>query len=761
MNKQMHAILILVGFLQITGLTQTAESSIKANLPISVRIKEEQTHLMKLKALIESNPETAKDDYIRLGIIIGERFIARMKTGGPDGNQTDDWTSLQVDELKSVLNDTELRIRQIVTKRIKPVTVPNPTSGTVKISDGLLYADTKTSGNAKIKQQPVFFYGYGVFKQTADDMSSLRNIGVTLISQERGPSTMHPDGSLNDDGNKITILETLKSAAKYGIKVDLLLSPHYFPQWAIDQSPDVIPVVNSGFPNLNINHPKVREVIRKWLEAIIPTIKDEPALFSVCLANEPTSHIAGREPYTRQKWVDYLKKQHRSIEALNTLYGTKYESFDDVPPGTMAVSDVGSKRAYYDWIRFDQSSFAEWFQWMNDIVKKQAPNLPTHIKVNAPIFFVRELVMDSGVDPELLSRITDLAGNDCEVYSPEGGSYPHDKGVLDRSFAYNWQVQELWYDLLHSFANKPVINSENHFIVDNSPAVTIPANHTRSVLWQGALHHCAASTLWLWEEPSENPFKGSIYLRPANMFAAGRTMLDMNRLAPELAAINQAKPKIALLYSMPSVIWEQNYFVGQQVGDKLDVVKKVYTALTFLGQPVTFVSERQLAEGSAAKVDWIIIPNATLVEDTTIKALDEFAAKGGKVLMAGKDCLAWDEYERPRKLPNRLANALHVNPASDDRTLMADISSILTSGGVSLTSLNDVKDGKRALCVEYRVVHYHNGALIPMTNISPEQQSVKLDIHGSAVDLLTNETIDLNKINLDPMSPRLLLVRKK
>ena len=32
----------------------------------------------------------------------------------------------------------------------------------------------------------------------------------------------------------------------------------------------------------------------------------------------------------------------------------------------------------------------------------------------------------------------------------------------DKDFMYHWQVQEMCYDLLHSFNNQPVFNSENH-----------------------------------------------------------------------------------------------------------------------------------------------------------------------------------------------------------------------------------------------------------------------------------------------------------
>ena len=234
-----------------------------------------------------------------------------------------------------------------------------------------------------------------------------------------------------------------------------------------------------------------------------------------------------------------------------------------------------------------------------------------------------------GVDPELICQATDLAG--CDAYAFPGGGY-----------AYDWLGHEFFYDLLHSFRGQSVFNSENHLIPDGSDSSHIPLNHTRSVLWQDGLHHQGSTTIWVWQMGVDQGLGGSIYFRPANIFGAGRAMLDLNRLAPEVTAINHARPRVALLYSPPSIFWQEKY---------RGTICSLYTALNFMGEAATFVSERQLAAGAAPKIDWLIAPNATHSLDTTQSALLAFKNSGGRILLAGKGCLSRDEYRPPAAQP--------------------------------------------------------------------------------------------------------------
>ena len=113
--------------------------------------------------------------------------------------------------------------------------------------------------------------------------------------------------------------------------------------------------------NFNIDHPKAKEVIEKWTHTIAPQMKDKPALFSVCLSNEPVYSESGRNPQSKPLWAEYLKKQHATTQAVNELYGTKYSSFDEVPvPPIGFPKEQGARRVYYDWVRFNQQHFADW-----------------------------------------------------------------------------------------------------------------------------------------------------------------------------------------------------------------------------------------------------------------------------------------------------------------------------------------------------------------------------------------------------------------
>ena len=79
--------------------------------------------------------------------------------------------------------------------------------------------------------------------------------------------------------------------------------------------------------------------------------------------------------------------------------------------------------------------------------------------------------------------------------------------TASKEFMYHWQVEEMGYDLLHSFRNQPVFNSENHPIPNATGQYEYPMRHTRAVMWQGGLHHMGASTTWVWEQAKEDSLR--------------------------------------------------------------------------------------------------------------------------------------------------------------------------------------------------------------------------------------------------------------
>jgi hypothetical protein len=663
--------------------------------------------------------QNTNNAYIRLGKSLAQRFIGFAKTGGPNGQMSKAWIKLQLDEIAQVLDETE----KLAQKNSPLLDWMPPKLGKVKVKNGTFYNQGR----------PYYFYGYGHFDSVITDLPNFPALGVSLIQDARaGPSSMNADGTLGEGA--LAVVQGFDLAAQCGVRDDFLLSPHYYPAWG--WVPD-LPSGGIGF-NFNIFHPKAKAVIEKWTAEMAERIKDKPALHSVCLANEPDYSASGRDKYTRPLFIDYLKEKHHSLDRLNALYGTAYTNFNQavVPPCAMPA-ETGAQRAYYDWTCFNKKMFADWHAWLGSILKAHGVKAPTHTKICVFETMDRDKV-SWGVDPELMCHATDLAG--CDAYAFYAW---HDGG-----YAYNWRGHELFYDLLHSFRGQPVFNSENHIGTDGQDNAHIPMNHTRSVLWQDGLHHQGSTTIWVWEMSTDPGLVGSIYFRPINIYGASRAMLDLNRLSAEVTAINNARPRVALFYSQPSIFWQEKY---------KGTLFSLYAALSFMGEPITFVSERQLAAGTAAKVDWLIVPDATHILDTTTKALAAFKKSGGKILLVGKDCLSRDEYDRP--LPS-VPDYPAIELGGDDRATADLLRAALHP--LQTAELRESPAGPPAFGIEFRVVPMGRATLVPMNNFNNDARTVTLSKWAGrqALDLINGETVDLKAISLEPMVPRLLRISR-
>ena len=326
---------------------------------------------------------------------------------------------------------------------------------------------------------------------------------------------------------------------------------------------------------------------------------------------------------------------------------------------------------------------------MNGIVKSIDPKAMTHVKSLVPHTFDQSQ-MCLGVDPELMCDFTDIAGCDNFV-------------GFDNSTLTAWPNLEFYYDWLNSFRHQPVFNSELHFIPDGFPPQHIPGENSRAIVWQGVLHHLGASTIWVWNEPGPG-LLGSIYLRPANIFGVSEALLDANRLSREVTLINRAKPRVALLYSQPSIFWEAGYG-GAIMG--------LHAQLKYAGEKVTFVSERQLAAGAVPKLDVILTSRATHVADATVEGLRNFAGAGGKVIFCGDDDLKFDEYHRPRALPAELSECARSGEGG-----FGDVCGDVAGCGIGSRPLKNFKTGADVSGVEYRIVEDGDAKLVPLMNFN-------------------------------------------
>ena len=106
-----------------------------------------------------------------------------------------------------------------------------------------------------IVDRPVFFIGYGHFNQVRHDIEKFPGYGANIIQFEVGPSDLFPkEGVISD----VAVRQTralLDRAARAGVAVNLLISPHYMPQWMLDKYPDMR-AKREGFLQDSLHAPK-------------------------------------------------------------------------------------------------------------------------------------------------------------------------------------------------------------------------------------------------------------------------------------------------------------------------------------------------------------------------------------------------------------------------------------------------------------------------------------------------------------------------
>lgn len=532
------------------------------------------------------------------------------------------------------------------------------------------------------------------------------------------------------------IVKVLEHASESDVAVNLLLSPHYFPSWAKEIWPELKSSATE-FIQFNFDSPKARQIMRDYLLTVIPMVKDYPSLHSITLTNEPVYASNKDAAYHLPKFQLYLKDVYKGgIRELNDVYGTNYGSFEDV---RMPI-EYSATPAYYDWYKFNNQLFTGWHQWMADIIHEIAPDLPVKAKVMNGI-----LGGDTwGIDFEMMSDLSQINGNDASNYLSNGK-----RGHLR---------ENMFYDFQSSLKRAPIFNSEHHIIPDGDHHyIPEQEEHVKTLLWQGAIHGRSASTLWVWDRTYDNSSvtAGSIMHRPDVAATVGETTLDLNRLVDEVSAFQADKPRVAILYSMPAVLYEVR-------NDYPDSIRSLYEGLSLSGVKVGFITEKQLKEGKTDPFKMILVPKQRYLEDGTLESLNDYAKAGGKLAVIGDDSLQLNERSQPLN-PSLRSSVLDKAAVLDttwgagqlkewfiNEPVYQQINSVVLIDEATKKSVSDI---------EWRSVQHNGKWLVNMANYGESAQTVSVYVNGrkveQAVNLLDGIPVE-DTIHLLPRTMKLL-----
>ncbi len=673
----------------------------------------------------------------RVTLTVLDNFIPWVESDLRDDKVDRAWDTVCLLEQMAAREGT--RVGAIVSGEESDFSVPRYVTSKLEISHAQTLG-TRRFPDGKTDRGPVFFTGYGHFGQVRRDIEKFPGYGCNIFQIEFGPSSVLPSETTVSDRAIKEFVALCDRAAQSNVAVNLLLSPHYFPQWALEKWPH-LGECQGGFFKYCVHDPAARAVLEKSLRHVIPRIQGHPALHSVCLSNEPLCVDLQHCQVTAKAWPAWLERRHGTVAILNGRWGTAYADFASIP---VPKPEFASTPSCLDFVRFNCETFAEFHRWMADVVHSMAPGLPVHAKIMMGAHFQKSLHGFWSIDPERFSALSQYNGNDAyNMFAKDGALWNN-----------GWRHCQAGYDFQRSMSDLPVFNSENHLIVDRELDV-IPPAHLYEALWQNALHGQSSTTIWVWERSNDyvGDTAGSILHRPDCVEAVGRCALDLNRLAPEVAALQNLAPAVTLLWSPSSEV------LGSDHDHHLGLV---YEAANFLGQPLGFVTEEKLAAYARtgvvprplASTRVLILPQVTHLPDEARSGLDKLRAAGVRVVVYG-DAPTKNDYNQLRE-----AGGFETLPkAADSDKLFA----LLTekSRDWQLPSALQLVDtsGKPVFGVEIRSAPYGDGLVASVCNHLREPQTITLTgvVNKTLTDLITGKRLGATFL-AEPMIPLLLRV---
>jgi len=548
------------------------------------------------------------------------------------------------------------------------------------------------------------------WSEPIEDIPILSRYGFNCSGIEMGPMGVLVGHHIYADASVDRVKKALERAEEHGTSLMLLLSPHYFPQWARKAYPEVNGCGN-GFISYCLESPNARAVVEDFLRYLIPAIKDSPALNSYCLANEYT--YQGYCDYTQKRFRERMKTQYGTIGALNDAWASQYRDFDEITVTDQIAKDPDAAEAFrYDWFTFHYERSAEFLSWMKSVIRTIDKKTPVHVKTLPWAFGAGEYV--HGVDREAINEFSEINGCDSWTWKTDAKGY---------SMA--WVEPTMNYDLLRSLGpEKPTFNTEDHLLGDNSGQY-VPYSHIYAGLWQQALHGGPNYTLWVWARNEADPtLAKNLWTRPMCTEAAAHASLDFIKNADLVTALGRVRPQVRILYSFPSIILDDPVHVADS--------SRVYESLYFQDIPVGFATEKQIQKkalrGKQTKL--LIVPSAKHVQEDTCRAILDYAKRGGTVVLTG-DALARDEHGRTRDLSAlkqllATGRVTQLPTQKDPRVYRDQFASLLDRSGVERIYRGRVKEDPTSRGIVLRPVKHRGKDYVFMMNVLHEPRTVSV-----------------------------------
>ncbi len=580
---------------------------------------------------------------------------------------------------------------------------------------------TIQNGGFYVDERPVYLFGIALDADAPleDQLQRLQRYGLNFSVKTMPVS----DSSVTLIAELEAALDAVKAA---GIALAVQFNQEHVVGAIMDQWPELL---DTGF--VNMAHTEFSSLYADRLIAMASALNNKPIVVCASVARGPQFKYDGEE--VRQHFISRVEERYPDRIELNRLWRSHLADYDEITIwGEHPEYRYQNRRAYqYEWQTFHRELITLALARLEQDLAEYAPSVPTTVTLPNSAFSTGETRYD--VNREAVAAMMDLHG--CSAASGPG----------ETLYAMSYPLPQAYYTLMRSYApSKPVMNFAGDIELDGVHSSAERGALTRSAVWEAVMSGVNGLAL---------PARSAVPECPEALAAFVFAARDINRLAPVVAAFQQAPPEIAILFSEASKIMDDGI-------PHLESAKFAFEGASFAGFTIRFITESQINAGALSAIRVLILPETMAVSDATFELLSQFVDDGGTVARVGTP-IPYNERGHSRNDVIRSTSStvlvrgmnlpteyLHAMDAAQDSGALPEIARPINAFGYPL-------EGVRSRYVEYEGDGY-------LYIINLRRNPVTCNITGvsnSGRDLIQGRDIVFPRV-LPPLEPMLIRMER-
>lgn len=222
-----------------------------------------------------------------------------------------------------------------------------------------------------------YYHEYQPTPRLAEDMRLMKEAGFSVIRVgESVWSTWEPENGVFELD---WLQPVLDAASDHGIRVILGTPTYAVPLWLARLYPEINVQRRTGEPmgwgarqEIDYSHPAFLFHAERVIRKILARYADHPSVIGFQVDNEPGNEIFAN-PQVFQRFVDHLRSQYGTVEALNEEWGLTYWSHRLSTWADLWTPD-GNAQPQYDlaWRTFQAELTTSFISWQAELVREYA-----------------------------------------------------------------------------------------------------------------------------------------------------------------------------------------------------------------------------------------------------------------------------------------------------------------------------------------------------------------------------------------------------